>query len=305
MHELRPLVSIVVPNYNGAEYLNEALMSILTQDYSPLEVIVIDGASTDDSIQILESISDPRLRWISERDGGLPHALNKGFRLASGAILGWLASNDVYVYKHSISEVVRQMQKYKDADVVYGDALLIDEKSGIVLTWNGPRFSPMRLRVVNIIAQPALFMRSGVFLESQLAEDQLVACDYEYWLRLADQGFRFHHFGAIVGADRLNVEKFTPEIRSLVEDGILELQRRHETLHQPRPGLRRLLRAYLRFAFLLGRLKGILRIPLQIAPARSAGTFAFPARLDSCWRLAFRHLTFRRRHGVHDISTSA
>ncbi len=97
---IAPRISIVTPSYNQAPFIEEALQSVKDQNYPSLEHIVIDGASTDSTVSILEKYSQTpgwqHLRWVSERDQGQSDALNKGFRMAKGDIIGWLNSDDRY-----------------------------------------------------------------------------------------------------------------------------------------------------------------------------------------------------------------
>ncbi len=101
------LVSIVTPSFNQAAFLKETIRSVLDQDYPHIEHIVVDGASTDGTLAILGRY--PHLRWLSEPDGGQADALNKGFLLANGAILGWLNSDDLYL-PGAVSAAVEALQ---------------------------------------------------------------------------------------------------------------------------------------------------------------------------------------------------
>ena len=90
-----PSFSVVIPSYNQSSFIRETIESVLSQDYKPLEVIVVDGGSIDGTVDILKQLGD-RVRWISEKDQGQADAVNKGWRMASGNILGWLNSDDLY-----------------------------------------------------------------------------------------------------------------------------------------------------------------------------------------------------------------
>ena len=106
-----PLVSVVTPSYNQGRYIEETIQSVLSQDYANLEYLVLDGGSSDATLEILQRY-EGRLRWISESDRGQADAINKGFRLARGEILGWLNSDDVYL-PGTIQKVVQYFQTHR------------------------------------------------------------------------------------------------------------------------------------------------------------------------------------------------
>ncbi len=119
--------SIVVPSYNQGEFLERTLLSIINQDYENVEIIVIDGGSTDNSVEIVKKYEDKIAYWVSERDRGQSHALNKGFAKATGDIFGWLNSDDVYM-PGAFSHVVKKFEEYPDKKVVYGNWCELDEE---------------------------------------------------------------------------------------------------------------------------------------------------------------------------------
>ena len=102
MNSKFPLISIVVPSFNQGEFIEDTLTSIINQDYPNLEVIVIDGGSTDQTINVLERYSQ-FISFVSESDNGQSHAINKGFRIAKGSFVTWLNSDDIYPDRRAIS----------------------------------------------------------------------------------------------------------------------------------------------------------------------------------------------------------
>jgi glycosyltransferase involved in cell wall biosynthesis len=122
---LSPLVTIITPSYNQGNFIEETIQSVLSQEYPNIEYIVVDGGSTDNTLEILRKYSD-RLRWISEPDRGQSHAINKGFQMARGEIVGWLNSDDIYL-PGAIGKVVSSFNSNPEIMMVYGEGNIIDE----------------------------------------------------------------------------------------------------------------------------------------------------------------------------------
>jgi len=181
-----PLVSIVTPSLNQGRFIEDTLRSVLSQDYPRIEYLVVDGGSTDGTIAILGRY-DAKLRWISEPDDGQGAAINKGLRLTSGEIVGWLNSDDVYE-PQAVSAAVAHLRQHPETALVYGDATLIDVESNDI----GPcsHVEPVNLdRLVHegdYIVQPAAFFRRSAFAEvGGLDESLHWALDYDLWLKIA------------------------------------------------------------------------------------------------------------------------
>jgi len=127
----QPLVSIVTPSFNQVKYLEETIRSVLEQDYPKIEYIVIDGGSTDGSVEVIRKYADRLAYWVSEADRGQTDAINKGFATAHGSILAWLNSDDTYK-PGAVSEAVAYLQNHPNIGMVYGDLDFIDEQSKII-----------------------------------------------------------------------------------------------------------------------------------------------------------------------------
>jgi glycosyltransferase involved in cell wall biosynthesis len=201
-----PLVSIVTPSYNQGQFIETTLLSIKNQDYPKLEHIVVDGCSSDNTIEILKRYErEYNLKWIAERDKGQSDAINKGFKAAKGDIIGWLNSDDAYFDKHAVSYVANEFQRLPEVDVIYGNGVCIDDKNMTIwIRHTIPWFNYNRLLRQCFISQPSTFFRRRVILKHRLDVDLNFAMDYEYWLRLARDGFKFKHANRILAAFRIH-----------------------------------------------------------------------------------------------------
>jgi glycosyltransferase involved in cell wall biosynthesis len=156
-----PLVTIVTPSYNQGRFLEATLRSVLDQDYPNIEYLVVDGASSDDSVEIIRRYADRLTWWVSEKDSGQSEAINKGLRRARGEIVGWLNSDDVY-RPGAVAAAVAAFRAHPEAGVVYGDALAIDADGKPFNLMRARQYSLPDLMAFNIICQPAAFMRRSV-----------------------------------------------------------------------------------------------------------------------------------------------
>ncbi len=126
------LVSIITPSYNQAHYLEATIRSVLEQDYSEIEYIIVDGGSTDGSREIIERYSSRLAWWVSEKDRGQTDAINKGFGRAHGEILAWINSDDTYE-PGAVAQAVEYLQANPQVGMVYGDARFIDGEGRPIL----------------------------------------------------------------------------------------------------------------------------------------------------------------------------
>jgi glycosyltransferase involved in cell wall biosynthesis len=186
------LVSIVTPCLNAASYLEQAIESVLAQDYPRIEYIVMDGGSTDGTLDILRRY-EGRLRWISERDRGTPDAINRGFRLTKGEIFTYLNADDMYL-PNAVSAAVRAFREHPDAAVIYGGAWWVDEIGQRIAPYPVHDFDRTLLARECYICQPAAFLRREAFENAGGMDPDLnLTFDYELWMRLS----RVHEFRRI------------------------------------------------------------------------------------------------------------
>ena len=197
----KPLVSILTPSFDQAAWLPANLASVACQTYPRIEHLVMDGGSTDGSVEILREAGET-VRWRSEPDRGQSHAVNKAFAESRGDIIGWINSDDAYFDCRIVEDVVVYFAAHPDVDVVYGHAAQVDERGTIIwMIWTPP-FSRRVLRVVNFIGQPVAFIRRRALSEPMLDESYHFSMDYELWLRLDREGRRLGHISRIVAIDR-------------------------------------------------------------------------------------------------------
>jgi glycosyltransferase involved in cell wall biosynthesis len=181
-----PLVSIITPSFNQADYLEETIKSVLEQDYPRIEYIVMDGGSTDGSVDIIKKHQDKIQFWVSEQDKGQTDAINKGFNRATGDILAWLNSDDTYNPK-AVGEAVKFLMDNPDVAMVYADCNFIDERGNVIGKFASRQTDYQKLRRGYVhIPQQTMFFRAKYWKEvGPLDPSFYFAMDYDLWVRIA------------------------------------------------------------------------------------------------------------------------
>jgi glycosyltransferase involved in cell wall biosynthesis len=210
-----PKVSIITPSFNQGQFLEASIRSVLEQDYPSLEYIVVDGGSKDESVEIIKKYQDRLAWWVSEKDKGHADALNKGFSKATGDILAWLNSDDIY-FPSAVSEAVSVLSQNTKVGMVYGDADLIDDSGATVGQFASKQTGYRQMLRGSVhIPQATTFFRADLWRQvGPLDLSLFFSFDYDLWVKFAKASeimyvpkkwarFRIHGAGkTIVNDDR-------------------------------------------------------------------------------------------------------
>ena len=256
-----PRVSIVTPSYSQAQFVEEAIRSVLLQGYPNLEYTVIDGGSTDGSVEIIKKYEKWLTYWVSEPDRGQSHAINKGFEKASGVIYGWLNSDD-YLLKDALKSVARAYLASPESGAWCGSSLYVDvngKKTGVrepppqldaetIAAWNE-----------NSFAQPATFFSRRAWQQcAPLDENLHYGMDLDLWIRIA-QKFTFEKVGEVLATERLHKDCKTEKDMGMMYAVQCQIQIRHGYERLAMEDIRQWMNEYMAIR---GRLDRISRLPV-------------------------------------------
>ncbi len=183
-------VSIVTVGYNCASTLGRAMDSILQQTYQNIEYIVVDGKSSDHTIEIIKSYESKfgnRLIWISEQDKGIYDAMNKGIKMATGEIVGILNSDDFLTSTTIIERIVYEFKKNNNLELIYGDVHFVRPKDlhKNIRNYTGRFFQPWMIRFGYFPPHPSIYVRRDVYEKYGMYDDSLrIAADFEFFANL-------------------------------------------------------------------------------------------------------------------------
>lgn len=184
-----PLVSIVTPSLNQAHFLEETIKSVLGQTYRHIEYIIMDGGSTDGSVDVIKKYEGKLAHWESVKDKGQTDAINKGFNRAKGQILAWLNSDDTYASPHAIADAVNYLVAHPETALVYADCDFINEAGDVIGKFASRQTDYAKLRSGYVhIPQQTMFFRAKYWKElGPLDTSFYFAMDYDLWVRIAKQ----------------------------------------------------------------------------------------------------------------------
>jgi len=206
MHAAFPRISIVTPSFNQGEFIEETILSVLGQGYPNLEYIVIDGGSTDKTVEIIKKYESHITYWVSEKDNGQSHAINKGFSKATGDILGWLNSDDIYM--PNCLAKVSTLMKSNEAAILYGNCMHFKEHTEELITWGSDVIGLSKatsLENIDFIIQPSTFWTKRTWNEvGSLMEDLGFAFDWEWFLRAKSRGVKFYNTSKCLSLYRIH-----------------------------------------------------------------------------------------------------
>lgn len=200
-----PKISIVTPSFNQGKYLEETILSVLNQGYPNLEYIIIDGGSTDESVDIIRKYEKQLSYWVSEKDKGMYEAVQKGFAKSTGEIMGWINSDDRY-HPKSFFVLGDVFSTFPEVEWLQGNPSSIDEQGRIVSSFSSRKWSKYNFlqRDYKYIQQESTFWRRSLWEKagSSLRTDLRYAGDFELWLRFFDHA-RLYALHTVIGSFRL------------------------------------------------------------------------------------------------------
>ena len=221
---LYPKLTVVTPSYNQVEYLERTILSVLNQHYPNLEYFIIDGGSTDGSVELIKKYEPYLAGWVSEKDRGQTDAINKGFRRATGDLVAYQNSDDVFA-PGAFDRVAQAWQQHPDMGVFYGDMYMIDEQDGITEEFRLPSFcAECHIYEGMQVYNQSLFVRRELLDKFGLLDESLrFVIDYEWVARLGVQpGVHFRHVAGFWGGFRVQPDAKSSTIATV---GVAEHER--------------------------------------------------------------------------------
>lgn len=198
--------SIITATYNSQQFIKSCIQSVLNQNYTNIELIIVDGASSDKTLQLIESFSDPRIKIYSERDNGIYFALNKGISLATGDVIGFLHSDDFFVHENVIEEIASELQN-SNIHGVYSNLKYVHHSNPkqVIRNWKSKPFKAINLKFGWMPPHPTLFLKREVYETiGPFNTNYRIAADYDWVLRaFTDSRFTIKYIDTYISDMRI------------------------------------------------------------------------------------------------------
>jgi len=226
-----PLISIITPSFNQGAYIEETILSVITQDYNNIEYIIIDGGSTDESVDIIRKYENRVSYWHSCPDKGQAHAINQGFKMAKGDILAWLNADDLYL-PGTLKLIAEEFKNCPKTDFIYGDCVFVDEEGSFIRYFTECEdYNPKRLlNFGNYIMQPTTFFSRNKLAEVGYLDESLIyTMDWDLWCCFAKKKAHTQYLSRVLAANRVysGTKTSSGGIKRIRE--VWRLQKRHIT----------------------------------------------------------------------------
>src|SRR3989344_678286 len=221
-------ISIITPTYNCGQYLKRAIDSVLNQPYSNKELIIVDGGSNDNTVEILKSYGD-KIKWISEKDKGQADAINKGFKMANGEIIAWLNADDYYE-PNIFEEIVNKFEKDKGIVLVYGNCkTLFESKVGVNVPPKNITAQEM-ISKGNFLYQPSTFYRLETVKNNNYLDSNLTYwMEYDLYIKLLKNGKSVYLDKILSNFTTREDQKSDKKNHLKMEKELLEISRKYGT----------------------------------------------------------------------------
>lgn len=210
-----PKISIITPSFNQDKYIEETILSVINQDYANIEYIIIDGASTDKSVEIIKKYEKSIYFWVSEKDSGQSEAINKGFTRATGDIISWLNSDDILL-PGALTKVADYFNNHKEVDIITGHLVLINQFSNIYSSYfTIAQKKSYAANGVYYTSQPSTFWRAEVLKKTGLLNEEFhFQMDKEFLIRVLINGFKFGHINKMLAGFRMHQTSKSSEVKT-------------------------------------------------------------------------------------------
>jgi glycosyltransferase involved in cell wall biosynthesis len=224
------LVSIITPSFNQGPFIEDCILSIKNQSYPNIEHIIIDGGSTDSTLEIIKKYEGSyNLRWISEPDEGQANAINKGFQMAQGDILAWLNCDDYYLNWEVLSKVIEYFTLYPSVDVIAADGYYVNKDRVFVAPSDYERkyVNLKRMRYSDYMLQPSTFWKKSIFEKVAINEQLVYAFDWLFFINIFEKGYNVLAVNDYLSAYRVSGENKTAQDNAKRKKEIARMAKRN------------------------------------------------------------------------------